>query len=159
VNLKPGHHNMSQKIQDILKRINYIEAEIAIQKQILFSLPSNSTLDMENVIKDIAERKEEIATLRQEILRISPEEHQKIVTLEQAVATFKKLADDKKFTFIKAMEINKECFLSLKNGQKILCLIKALQKNGGWTIISMEGEIQYFTINEVDEKPEESIRL
>ncbi|EKD39250.1 MAG: hypothetical protein ACD_75C00464G0001, partial [uncultured bacterium] len=28
-------------VQDILKRINYIEADIDIQKQILFSIPSD----------------------------------------------------------------------------------------------------------------------
>ena len=32
---------MNQRVHDLLKKITYIEADIEIQKQILFSLPSN----------------------------------------------------------------------------------------------------------------------
>ncbi len=54
-------------IQDLLKKINYIEADIEIQKQILFSIPSDQEPEMEKTITGIAAKKEEIEILRQQI--------------------------------------------------------------------------------------------
>ncbi|EKD40137.1 MAG: hypothetical protein ACD_75C00161G0001, partial [uncultured bacterium] len=72
--------------QDLLKRINYIEADIDIQKQILYSIPSEQTAEMEKTIALIAAKKQEIETLRQQIQESDPEEHARIVALEKTIA-------------------------------------------------------------------------
>jgi hypothetical protein len=146
---------MNQKAYDLLKKITYIEADIEIQKQILFSIPSNDQKEMERVIKTIALKKEEINTLRVEIRDIAPEEHEKIMIIENAVTAFKKLASERNFKFMKGMHSIEECCLSLKDKDKIRCLVKACDEDGGWTVITMEGEIKHFSQNDVDETPGE----
>jgi hypothetical protein len=145
---------MNQRVQDLLKKITYIEADIEIQKQILFSLPSDDKKEMENVIKLIASKKEEIGALRSELQSISPQEHQHIITLENAVAAFKKIASEKKFKSIAVMKIHEECCLRLKNQPKIQCLVKACAEDGGWVIITVDGEVKHFQQVDVDEIPE-----
>lgn len=152
---KLGYHDMNQKVHDLLKKITYIEADIEIQKQILFSIPSNEQKEMERVIETIAAKKEEITTLQLKIREISPEEHDKIMVLENTVAAFKKLASEKKFTVMKSMNSHEECCLSLKHGEQIHCLVKACDEDGGWTIITMKGELRHFSQNDVDETPVE----
>jgi hypothetical protein len=148
---------MNQRVQDLLKKITYIEADIEIQKQILFSIPSDKQQEMEHVIKVIAAKKNEISTLRSELQSVSPEEHQNIVTLENAVTAFKKIASEKKFKSITIMNLNEECCLHLRNQPKIHCLVKACDENGGWTIISIDGMIQHFSKIDVDESQGESL--
>jgi hypothetical protein len=148
---------MNIKVQDLLKKITYIEADIEIQKQILFSLSSNEQKEMEHVVKIIAAHKDEITALRLELQSISPEEHQNIMTLENAVTAFKKIASEKKFKSINTMKINEECCLHLKDQPKIHCLVKACDEDGGWTIITIDGEIQQFPKIAIDETPEETI--
>lgn len=145
---------MNQKVQDILKKINYIEADIEIQKQILFSIPSNDESEMEKVIKSISDKKQEISALRQEIELISPEEHQKIILLEKAVSTFQKIAKTRKIRFVEAMKVNENCALSLVEKTSIPCLVKACDEDGRWIIITLDGEIKEFSPEEVLEKPE-----
>ena len=105
---------MNQRVQDLLKKITYIEADIEIHKQILFSISSGDKQEMEHVVRQIATRKEEIKTLRLELQGISPEEHQNIENIENAVTAFKKIASEKKFKSITIMKINEECCLHLK---------------------------------------------
>ena len=146
---------MNQTIQDLLRKITYIEADIEIHKQILFSVSSSDHNEMERVLKIIAARKEEIKTLRLKLRAISPEEHQNIAIIENAVIAFKKIASEKKFKSITVMKINEECCLHLKNQPKIPCLIKACDEDEGWTIITVGGEIQYFPKVDVNETPAE----
>jgi len=148
---------MNQRVQDLLKKITYIEADIEIHKQILFSLPSNDQKEMESVLKKIAAHKEEINTLLLEIMKIAPEEHEKIVILEKAVTAFHKLASEKKFKFIQGLNSYEKCCLSLKKEHALDCLIKACDEDGRWTIITMEGELKQFSQIDVDETPGESL--
>jgi hypothetical protein len=148
---------MDHKVQDLLRKINYIEADIEIQKQILFSIPSDDKQEMERVITIIAAKKEEINTLRREIEHASPDHHEKIMAYENAVAEFRKIAAEKKFRSINGMKINEPCCLNLKNNSSLPCLVKACDENGGWTIITMDGEIQSFSEHEVEEKPEDPL--
>ena len=74
---------MISQVHEILKKINYLEAEIEIQRQILFSLPGDDRKEMETVVAKIASAKNEIAGLRQELQRLSPEEHQRIISIEK----------------------------------------------------------------------------
>lgn len=141
------------KTEALLKKINYIEADVEIQKQILFSIPSDQKTEMEKTITLIATRKKEIEALRQELQELDPEEFDRIVIFENAVAEFKKIATDNPFTSIVNRNVNEECTLALQNGAKEECLIKACDNDGNWTIITVNGQLKQFPATDVAEKP------
>ncbi len=141
------------KTEALLKKINYIEADVEIQKQILFSIPSNQQEEMEKTLSLIAGKKKEIEVLRQELQKHDPEEFAHIVLFENAVAEFKKIAQHKPFQSIVNRNVNEECFLSLINGDNLDCLIKACDHEGTWTIITIDAEIKQFPAAAVAEKP------
>lgn len=143
-------------VQDLLKRINYIEADIDIQKQILFSIPSAQQAEMEQVIALIAAKKKEIEALRQQIRELDPEEHRRIVAFEEVVAEFKQLAASKKFTAITGRNVGEPCALALGDGTQVECLVKACDDRGDWTVITLEGKLQHYPQAAVAEKPAES---
>jgi biotin-(acetyl-CoA carboxylase) ligase len=143
---------MNRKVQDILQKINYIETDIEIQKQILFSIPSNDKSEMERIVAKIAAQKQEISTLRQEIEKIAPEEHQRIVLLENAVNTFQQIAEKRNIKHVQVKQISEDCTLSLSEEVQISCLVKACDEDGRWIIITMEGETKEFSPDEVVEK-------
>jgi len=138
-----------------LKKINYIEADIEIHKQILVSIPSDNRQDIEKTIKAIAGKKEEIAKLRQEIKKTDPEEDKWITIFEKAVSDFKEISSEKKFQFIASMNVDEKCSLILADKNEIPCLIKACEENGDWTIITLEGTIRHFKKDEVAEEPQQ----
>jgi biotin-(acetyl-CoA carboxylase) ligase len=140
------------KTQSLLKKINYIEADLDIQKQILFSIPSAKKKDIEKAIGLIAARKKEIDTLRQELRELDPDEYERILVFEVALDKFKRIAADSPFLSIVNRNINEECALALQNGEQLECLIKACDENGNWTVITLEGEIRQFLPAEVTEK-------
>lgn len=140
-------------IQDLLKKINYIEADIEIQKQILFSIPSNQRDEMEKTVGIIAKKNEEIKTLRAQIKEIDPAEFERITVFEQAISKFKEVASEKQFESIVSKNVNEECSLTLVTGEKIECLLKGYSKEGNWTIITMEGELMSFAEKEVKDNP------
>lgn len=146
---------MSISTQDLLKKINYIEADIEIHKQILFSIPSDNRQEIEKILKVIAGKKEGINQLRQEIKKIDPEEDEWITVFEKAVNDFKKIASEKKFQSIVSRNVDEACSLSLTNRTELQCLIKACDENGDWTIITLEGEIKYLKKDAVAEEPEQ----
>jgi biotin-(acetyl-CoA carboxylase) ligase len=141
------------KTEALLKKINYIEADVEIQKQILFSIPSDQKTEMEKTITLIAARKKEIEVLRQELRELDPEEFDRIVIFENAVAEFKKIATDNPFDSIVNRNVNEECTLALQSGTKEECLIKACDNDGNWTIITIDGQLKQFPAAEVTEKP------
>jgi hypothetical protein len=143
------------KTEDLLKKINYIEADVEIQKQILFSIPSNRQGEMEATISLIAAKREEIEVLRQELKKHDPEEFARIVLFENAVARFRKIAKDTPFQSIVNRNVHEECSLALQNGARVECLIKACDQNCTWTIITIDGEIKQFPAAAVAEKPPE----
>jgi hypothetical protein len=145
---------MSQTTQNLLKKINYIESDIEIHKQILFSIPSDNRQEIENTLQSIADKKEEISQLRDEIQKIDPEGFKQIAVFEKAVNDFKKIDEEKKFQSIVSKNIGEQCTLSLTNNTEIECLIKASDENGDWTIITLDGEINYFAKEDVAEKTE-----
>jgi len=144
------------KTQDLLKKINYIEADIEIQKQILFSIPAEDTTEMEKTITIIAAKKAEIETLRQQIRELDPEEFARILVFEKAINEFKALAKTRQFTSIIGKNINEICQLAMKDGEPIECLIKACDAEGNWSIITLDGEIRHYEQAAVTEKPAES---
>ena len=143
------------KTEDLLKKINYIEADVEIHKQILFSIPSAQKGEMEKVITKIAAKKAEIEILRQELQKHDPAEFDRIVTFENALSEFRKIAATSPFQSIANRNVDGECALALQNGDKLECLIKACDNNENWTIITLDGEIRQFTAADVAEKPPE----
>lgn len=140
-------------IQDLLKRINYIEADIDIQKQILYSIPSDQRSEMEKTITIIAAKKQEIETLRQQIHEKDPEEYARIIAFEKVIAEFKQLAATRKFTSVIGRNIDEQCALNFYDGTSVECLIKACDDNGDWTVITLEGELKLFARTMVADKP------
>jgi hypothetical protein len=141
------------KTEDLLKKINYIEADVEIHKQILFSIPSAQKAEMEKTITLIAAKKEEIEVLRQELRELDPAEYDRIVIFENAVTEFRKIAAASPFQSIVNRNVNEECALALQNGDEVECLIKACDNEGNWTIITIDGQIKQFPTADVAEKP------
>lgn len=145
------------QIQDLLKRINYLEAEIEMQKQILFSRPSQNKKEIEEALQIIAAKKGEIGQLREQIKELDPQEYDQILIFEKAVEDFRKLATERDFQSIVGRNVGEECSLKLINGTSIECLIKACDKESNWTIITMQGEILDYPASEVAEKYEHPV--
>lgn len=137
--------------QDLLKKINYIEADIEIQKQILFATPTANRAEMEKTISLIAAKKQEIEGLREQIRKQDPDEHQRIIRFEETSRAFQKLAEEKKFISVNGGNPAEQCFLSLSDGSRRNCLVKACCENGDWAIITPDGNIQHFTADQVAE--------
>ena len=132
---------MGQKVQDILKKINYIEADMEIQKQILFSIPSADTDEMEKTLKIIADKKAMIADLREQIKAIDPEEFNRIQVFEKASQQFRQLTTEKKFVEITSLNEEEQCSIQPKEGNAIDCVVKAKDEAGNFTVITFDGEI------------------
>ncbi len=145
----------SAATQDLLRKINFIEVDVEIQKQILFSIPSDQTDEMEKTITLIAEKTKEIEELREKIRTIDPEEYQRITVFEKAITTFRELASKTEFQSIVSREIGGECVLDVKDSANIECLIKAYDAKENWTIITLDGELQQYTKAQVNEIPPE----
>lgn len=141
------------KTEALLKKINYIEAEVEIQKQILFSIPSHLKTEIEKTISLIAARKEEIEVLRQNIRKLDPAEFDRIVLFENALTEFKKIAAIRPFQTIINRNVHEECSLALQSDEQEECLIKACDSDGNWTIITLGGEVKQYLAQDVSEKP------
>jgi hypothetical protein len=139
-------------VQNLLKRINYLEAEIEIQKQIAFSTQSGDRKTIECLLTIIAEKKKEISDLRNQIREEDPEEYEKIIIFEKAVEDFKKLASKRSFQNIIGRNVDEDCALELTNGKQISCLVKACDANSNWTVITLSGEIRDYPAEQVVEK-------
>jgi rRNA-processing protein FCF1 len=141
------------KTEALLKKINYIEADVEIQKQILFSIPSDQQKEMEKTISLIAARKKEIELLRQELKEIDPVEYDRIVTFENTLTEFRKIAAENPFQSVVNRNVHEQCYLLLQGGDRAECLIKACDREGNWTIITIDGEIKQYSAANVAEKP------
>jgi len=141
------------KTEALLKKINYIEADVEIQKQILFSIPSDQQTEMEKTISLIAAKKKEIEVLREELREIDPVEYNRIMTFEKTLNEFRKIAAEKPFQSIINRNVHDQCSLLLNGGDQVECLIKACDNDGNWTIITLDGEIRQFSAADVAEKP------
>ena len=146
---KQDYKYMGNTAQDILKKINYIEVDMDIQKQILFSIPSADKAEIKKVMEIIADQKEQIKALRQKIKAVAPEEYQRILTFEKASEKFKALAAEKKFKEISTFDGTTACNVSLTSGATIDCLVKARDEAGDWTVMTLDGEIKTFIADTV----------
>ena len=140
---------MSNAAQDILRKINYIEADMNLHKQILFSIPTAEKQEMEKVLKIIAEKKQEIDRLREEMKTVAPEEYEKILIFEKAAQEFKALAAEKKFKEVTSFDGSTPCTISLKDGTVVECLVKAQDDAGDWTALTFEGATLTFSADTI----------
>jgi hypothetical protein len=140
-----------RKIQQILKKINYLEAEIEIQKQILYSIPSAQKGEMERTLQVIAARKGDIESLRRQINDLDPEEFARIIAFEEASARFMAIGAENPFTDLFYRQADQDCSLRLANGTIIDCLVKARDAQGGWTALTFDGEVLQFSREQVAE--------
>ncbi|OGR38511.1 MAG: hypothetical protein A3J80_01980 [Desulfobacula sp. RIFOXYB2_FULL_45_6] len=134
----------SAKIKSLLQRINFIEADMDIQKQILVSIPSNNKKDIESTIRKIADQKEQIHRLRLEIKTTDEAEYNRIMAIEQGAETFRRISQDKKFVFVNTLNESGACFIVLNDGTRMDCLVTAKEENGNWTVLTLDGETKEY---------------
>ncbi|MCG8615988.1 MAG: DUF4988 domain-containing protein [Desulfobacterales bacterium] len=135
---------MKDRVKGLLQKINFIETDMDLQKQILFSIPSDDKDEIKKVMSTIARQKGEIHELRQRIKEIDEDEYNRIITLEQATEKFRQLSRDKKFVQVNTLNDEGECFVTLNEGSRIDCLVAAKDENGDWTVLTIDGETKEY---------------
>ena len=135
---------MSSRTKEILQKINFIEADMELHKQILFSIPSDNKAQMEEIIEKISDLKKQINDLRQEIKKTDKDEYDKIIAIERAAETFRQISKDKKYVHVNTLNETGECFITFNDGTRLDCLVAAKEENGNWTVLTLEGETKEY---------------
>ena len=135
---------MSAKIKEILQKINFIEADMDLHKQILLSIPSDNKTEMETIITKIADQKNQINELRLAIKKIDENEYNNIIAIENAARTFRQISKDKKYIQVNTLSESGVCFITLNDGTRLDCLVAAKEENGNWTVLTLEGETKEY---------------
>jgi TolA-binding protein len=137
---------MSAKIKGLLQKINFIETDMELHKQILASIPSDDKKQITTTITKIADLKQQINELRQQIKQIDEDEYNKIIIIEKAAQTFRKIAKDKKFVQVNTLNESGVCFITFNDGTRLECLVTAKEENGNWTVLTLEGETKEYPV-------------
>ena len=140
---------MSEKVEQILQKIHFIERDIELHKNILMSLAEDQHDEMERVVREIARMKERVADLKGSIAEIAPEVHAQVMLLEEGTKKFQELARGKKFQQVYTLDQLGECVINLIDGSQIECLVKALDERGGWAGLTVNGEVVEYGCEEV----------
>ena len=135
---------MSSEVKTLLQKINFIETDMELHKQILLSIPSNNKDEMEKIINEIADQKKQILALRLEIKKTDRVEYDKLIAIEQAAETFKQISKEKQFISVNTLNESGECYITLNNGKRIDCLVAAKEENGNFTILTIDGETKEY---------------
>lgn len=135
---------MSAQIKGLLQRINFIETDMELHKQILVSIPSDHQTQIENTVKKIADQKNQITALRQQIKQIDETEYNKIIAIEKAAQIFRQISQNKKFVQVDTLNESGVCFITLNDGTRLDCLVAAKEENGNWTVLTLEGETREY---------------
>ena len=135
---------MSATVKGLLQKINFIEIDMDLHKQILVSIPSKETDQIESIVQKIADQKKQIEALRMEIKKSDEDEYNKIIAIEKATNTFQQIAVDKKFVLVNTLNETGECFITLNDDTRIDCLVAAKDENGNWTILTLDGETKEY---------------
>lgn len=135
---------MKDRVKGLLQKINFIETDMELQKQILFSIPSDDKDEITKVMNTIARQKGEIHELRKQIKTIDEDEYNRIITLETATEKFRELSRDKRFVTVNTLNESGECFVTLAEGTRIDCLVAAKDEKGDWTILTIDGETKEY---------------
>jgi len=135
---------MSAIIKGLLQKINFIETDMDLHKQILLSIPSDNKSEIEKVIKKIADQKKQINELRLEIKKNDEDEYNKILAFENAAEAFQQLSKNKKFVKVNTLNETGACFITLNDGTRLDCLVAAKEGNGNWTVLTLAGETKEY---------------
>jgi septal ring factor EnvC (AmiA/AmiB activator) len=135
---------MKERVKGLLQKINFIETDMELQKQILFSIPSDQKDEMKKVMDVIASQKQQINELRLAIKEIDEDEYNRIISLEEATAKFRKLSQDKKFVKVHTLNEEGQCAVTLNDGTKIDCLVAAKDEEGNWTVLTIDAETREY---------------
>jgi len=135
---------MSEKIKGLLQKINFIETDMEVHKQILVSIPSENKSEIKTIISKIAGQKHQINELRQQIKKIDEDEYNKIIAIEKAAQVFRQIAKNKKFVQVNTLNESGVCFVTFNDGTRLDCLVTAKEENGNWTVLTLEGETKEY---------------
>ncbi len=135
---------MSIDVKGLLQKINFVEADMELHKQILFSIPSENKAEIETVVNKIADLKKQINSLRDQIKEIDEEEYNKIIAIEQAADKFRQISKDKKFVQVNTLNEDRQCFITFNDGTRLDCLVAAKEENGNWTVLTIEGKTKEY---------------
>lgn len=135
---------MSTEVKGLLQKINFIETDMELHKQILHSIPSDDKTEVEKVLTTISDQKKQIKALREKIKDIDEDEYNKIIAIELAAEKFQQISKDKKFVQVKTLNEQGECFVTLNDGTRLDCLVTAEEENGNWTILTIDGETREY---------------
>ena len=135
---------MSNPVKTLLQKINFIETDMDLHKQILMSIPSDQKDEIEKTLTTIADMKNQIQDLRLKIKEIDGTEYDRIIAIERAANAFKKIAMEKTFVQVNTLNETGECFITLNDGTRMDCLVAAKEENGNWTIMTLDGETKVY---------------
>ena len=135
---------MSEKIKGLLQKINFIETDMEVHKQILVSIPSENKSEIKTIVSKIAGQKHQINELRQQIKKIDEDEYNKIIAIEKAAQIFRQIAKNKKFVQVNTLNESGVCFITFNDGTRLDCLVTAKEENGNWTVLTLEGETKEY---------------
>jgi hypothetical protein len=135
---------MHSHVENLLKKISFIETDMELHKHILFSIPSDQKAEMEKVMQTISEQKQQIQDLRREIKRLDPDAFDRIIAIEKGTEMFRTLAQDKQFERVDTPDDSNACKITLSDGTDVDCLVAAREKNGDWMILTRDGEVKQF---------------
>ena len=135
---------MSAEIKGLLQKINFIETDMELHKQILVSIPSDNKTEIKTIIARMADQKQQINALRQQIKKIDENEYNKIIAIEKAAQTFRQIAKEKKFVQVNTLNESHVCFITFNDGTRLDCLVTAKEENGNWTVLTLEGETKEY---------------
>jgi hypothetical protein len=135
---------MATDVKGLLQKINFVEADMELHKQILFSIPSENTAEIKKVVNTIADLKQQIQDLRDQIKQTDEAEYNKIIAIEQAADHFRQIAKDKKFVQVNTLNEDRHCFITFNDGTRQDCLVAAKEENGNWTVLTLEGETREY---------------
>lgn len=132
---------MKHKVQGLLQKINYVEQDMELQKQILVTIPTKDEDDIKEVITNIAGLKEKIASLKLEIKEVDPDEYDRMMAMEKASDKFREIAKDKKFEYVKTFGNDGDLSVVMDDDVVNECLVIAKEESGGWVLLTMNGEV------------------
>lgn len=135
---------MHAQVETILKKISFIEMDMELHKQILFSIPSDQKDEMEKVMQTIAAQKQQVQDLRKQIKHLDESAYTRILAIEKGTKTFRDLARDREFVRVDTPDENGDCQITLTDDTCVDCLVAAQEDNGNWMIMTREGAVRQF---------------
>lgn len=132
------------KVKALLQKIQYIETDMEMQKQIVFSIPSDQKDDIKRYLEQIAGLKQQIHDLRQEIKQIDPAAYDRLIAIENGTRQFQEISKQKKFVHVNSMNTDGQCSIMLNDGTTIECLVAAREADGNWTILTLTGDVKHY---------------